>query len=141
MNTVTAVIQELRQMADGRYFATRRSSLQAAAETLEQTSERLQEWRNMFPGKTPHEVSLLLAAANWAIKANGKLMKENERVREQRPLTAEEHKLIYKMWIEYKMKDEITCIKCGFMVSRPVEGRAASNCQTCGASYGREAFL
>ena len=83
MNTVTAIIQELRQMADGRYFATHRGSLQAAAETLEQTRDRLQEWRNMFPGKTPHEVSSLLAAADWAIRANGKLMKENERLREQ----------------------------------------------------------
>jgi hypothetical protein len=40
-----------------------------------------------------------------------------------------------------KWKDEIACIKCGFMVTRPVEGRASSACQTCGASYEREAFL
>ena len=95
MTTATAVIQELRQMADGRYFATHRSSLKTAAETLEQISERLEEWRNLFPGKTPHEVSLLLAAANFLVKANGKLLAENERLREQRPLTAEE-----KAWVE-----------------------------------------
>ena len=40
-----------------------------------------------------------------------------------------------------KWKDEIACIKCGFMVTRPVEGRASSACQACGASYEREAFL
>ena len=86
MTTATAVIQELRQMADGRYFATHRSSLQTAAETLEQISERLEEWRNLFPGKTPHEVSLLLAAANFLVKANGKLMAENERLNDKTPV-------------------------------------------------------
>ena len=64
--------------------------------------EALEEWRNLFPGKTPHEVSLLLAAANFLVKANGKLLAENERLREQRPLTAEEKALVEKAWQEYR---------------------------------------
>jgi len=39
-----------------------------------------------------------------------------------------------------KWKDEITCMKCGFMVSRPVEGKELSNCQHCGMRHGLEAF-
>ena len=67
-----------------------------------------------------------------------------ENYQAQRPLTADEKAWAEKAWQEYKAsppKDEITCIKCGFTVSRPVEGRVRSNCQTCGASYEREAFL
>ena len=140
-----AVIQELRQMADGRYFATHRSTLQTAATTLEQISERLEEWHNTFPGKTPQEISLLLAAADFLVKANGKLMAENERLREQRPLTAEEKLWVEKAWQEYKAsppkwKDEITCMRCGFRVSRPIDGKWLSNCQNCGMSHGLEAF-
>jgi hypothetical protein len=144
MSTAKAVIQELRQMTDGRYFATHRSSLQTAAETLERVSDELAEWRATFPGKTAAEVALTFAAADWAIRANGKLMIENARLREQRPLTKEEVHWIHDAWLEFKAsipKDEIACIKCGFMVSRPVEGKVRSNCQTCGASYGKEAFL
>ena len=104
----------------------------------------LDEWKAAFPGKTVAEITLLLATFKWAIKANGRLLAENERLRSQRPLTAEEKAWAEKAWQEYKAsppKDEITCIQCGFKVSRPVEGRAASNCQTCGTAYGREAFL
>ena len=102
MSTARAVIQELRQMANGRYFATHRSSLLTAAETLEQISERLEEWRATFPGKTPQEVVLLLAASEWLVKSNGKLLAENERLRNERPLTAEEMEWVEKAWQEYR---------------------------------------
>jgi hypothetical protein len=59
MSTAKAVIQELRQMADGRYFATHRSTLQAAAETLERVSDELAEWRATFPGKSAADAARL----------------------------------------------------------------------------------
>ena len=91
---------------------------------LEVDYEELAQWRATFPGKSAADVARLL--------------------REQRPLTAEEKAWVEKAWQEYKAippKDTIACMKCGFTVSRPVEGRAASNCQNCGAAHGREAFL
>lgn len=120
------------------------AAMNSVRDELVQCLEDLESWERAFPGKTAAAVALLLAIANWAIQANGKLMIENQRLRDQRPLTAEEKAWAEKAWQEYKgspPKDEITCMKCGFKVSRPVEGRTASNCQTCGASYEREAFL
>jgi hypothetical protein len=89
-------------MAERSIYAVRRTDLLQAASEIEDLLFRLEEWRNLFPGKTPHEVSLLLAAANFLVKANGKLMAENERMREQRPLTDEEKAWAEKAWQEYK---------------------------------------
>ena len=102
MTTVAAVIQELRQMAEGRYFATHKSSLQAAADTLERLSAQLDEWKTTFPDRTAAEIALTFATADWCIRANGKLMAENERLREQRPLTDEEKTWAEKAWQEYR---------------------------------------
>ena len=142
MTTAKAVIQELRQLADSRYYAARSSILLTAAETLERISAQLAEWQTTFPDRTAAEIALTFATADWCIRANGRLMAENERLRalvaNDRPLTWAE-----KAWQEYKAsppKDEITCMKCGFKVSRPVEGKRISNCQTCGAQYALASF-
>jgi hypothetical protein len=102
MTTAAAVIQELRQLADSRYYAARRSILLTAVETLERLSAQLEAWQKTFPDKTAEEIALTFATADWCIRANGKLMAENERLREQRPLTAEEKAWIEKAWQEYK---------------------------------------
>ena len=94
--------QTLRLMAERSIYAVRRTDLLQAASEIEDLLFRLEEWRNTFPGKTPQEISLLLAAADFLVKANGKLLAENERLREQRPLTAEEKAWVEKAWQEYR---------------------------------------
>ena len=89
-------------MAERSIYAVRRTDLLQAASEIEDLLFRLEEWRNLFPGKTPQEILLLLAAADFLVKANGKLMAENERLREQRPLTDEEKAWVEKAWQEYK---------------------------------------
>ena len=89
-------------MAERSIYAVRRTDLLQAASEIEDLLFRLEEWRNTFPGKTPQEISLLLAAADFLVKANGKLLAENERLREQRPLTAEEKAWVEKAWQEYR---------------------------------------
>ena len=127
-------IQKLRLMAREAAFDYRKQDLLNAANDMEEMSLRLDEWRNVFPGKTPAEAAEIVKEVIIRL----------ENYQAQRPLTTEEKAWAEKAWQEYKVsppKDKITCINCGFMVSRAVEGRAASTCQTCGASYGREAFL
>lgn len=89
-------------MAERSIYAVRRTDLLQAASEIEDLLFRLEEWRNTFPGKTPQEISLLLAAADFLVKANGKLLAENERLREQRPLTDEEKAWVENAWQEYK---------------------------------------
>ena len=63
------------------------AAMNSVRDEIVQCLDDLECWERTFPDKTPQQVALLLAAAEFTIKANGKLMIENEVLRAQKTLT------------------------------------------------------